>query len=197
LAFAVDEETALDLSNPAAPPSQAFADNAKGLYTKPIFHNPLFTSRTPTEFWGAKWNLMIHRILKHGAYLPARKAFPSSGAAVAATFVASGLLHDYSWSLVFYHPVRARNALGVCADCFTPIPLKLTAFFLWCGLVMLLERPVLPYCGFARSLPTPVVATLLLVFLALPVAHWYTGDWAVGGMYSDFSLALWHVKKVS
>jgi hypothetical protein len=141
--------------------------------------------------------MMIHRILKHGVYLPARK-FLSSRGAVAATFVGSGLLHDYCWSLIFYHPIHRRNDIGVCAECFTPIPLKLTAFFMWCGVVMLLERPVLPYCsGLAKNLPTPVVATLLLAVLALPVAHWYTGDWAVGGMYSDYALALWHIKKIS
>jgi hypothetical protein len=38
----------------------ALADQVKGYRTKPIFLNPLFTSRSPSEFWGAKWNLMIH-----------------------------------------------------------------------------------------------------------------------------------------
>lgn len=174
--------------------AQALAENVKGFYTQPIFHNPLFTSRTPSEFWGAKWNMMIHRILKHGVYLPMRKFFATRWA-VAATFVGSGLLHDYSWSLIFYHPLHKRNEHGVCSECFAPIPLKLTLFFLWCGAVMLLERPLMPYCGFAKSLPTVVVATGLLVATALPISHWFTGDWATGGMYSDFAMALWTIRK--
>jgi Membrane bound O-acyl transferase family len=176
------------------PPSiQAFAENAKGLYTKSIFHNPLLTSRTPTEFWGTKWNLMIHRILKHGVYLPVRKVCPVRWVAVTATFVMSGLLHEYCWSLIFYRPATAGED---CPTCYTPIPLKLTLFFLWCGVVMLLERPVKPYLTFAKALPTPLVATIQLVLLALPISHWFTGDWAVGGMFSDFALALWTIKPV-
>ena len=173
----------------------AFNENVKGIYTKPIFLNPLFTSRTPTEFWGDKWNLMIHRILKHGVFLPA-KQFVSSRWAVLVTFVASGLLHDYSWALVFYHHRESRNEYGVCEDCFQPFPFKLTAFFLWNGVVMMLERPLAKYFAFTRSLPTPLVSTLVLC-TALPVSHWYSGDWAVGGYFSDFAVGLWHVRKLS
>jgi Zn-dependent protease len=136
---------------------------------------------------------MIHRILKHGVYLPVRKVCSWRWVAITATFVMSGLLHEYSWSLIFYRPSTAGDD---CPTCYTPVPLKLTLFFLWCGVVMLLERPVAPYFGFAKALPTPLVATIQLVLLALPISHWFTGDWAVGGMYSDFALALWRVKVV-
>jgi hypothetical protein len=172
----------------------AFGENAKGIYTKPIFSNPLFSSRSPSEFWGQKWNLMIHRILKHGVYLPARQLF-SREIAIALTFVASGLLHEYSWSLVFYHHTSMRDDTGVCPECFTPYPLKLTAFFLWNGVVMLLERPVGRLFWFTKSWPTPVVSTLMLLSV-LPVSHWYSGDWAMGGYFSDFSVGLWHIQKL-
>lgn len=172
----------------------AFAENAKGFYTKPIFLNPLFSSRNPSKFWGQRWNLMIHRILKHGAYLPAR-LFVSKQIAIALTFCASGLLHDYTWSLVFYHHTSKRDETGVCPECFTPYPLKLTAFFLWNGVVMLLERPVGKLFWFTSNWPTPIVCTLMLL-TALPISHWYTGDWAVGGYFADFSLALWHIRKL-
>jgi hypothetical protein len=31
---------------------------------------------------------------------------------------------------------------------------------------------------------------------ALPVSHWFTGDWVVGGYFADFTLALWRIKKL-
>lgn len=176
----------------------AVSDNARGFYTKSIFHNPLWTSRSPSEFWGARWNLMIHRILKHGVYLPVRRFFPTR-MAVVATFVASGLLHDYCWSVIFYHHRSGACASTANSDtpngCWSPILLKPTAFFAWNGIVLLMERPIRPHCPhWMTSLPTPIVSTVLLL-TALPVSHWFTGDWAAGGMYSDFALATWHVRQ--
>lgn len=174
----------------------AFNENIKGIYTKPIFLNPLFTSRSPTDFWGEKWNLVIHRILKHGVYLPARQLLVSSHVAIALTFVASGLLHDYAWLLIFYPHKHIRDESGVCSDCWTPVPLKITAFFCWNGAITLLERPLTKYFTWTRDLPTVVVSTLVIL-TALPVSHWYSGDWAVGGVYSDFCVALFHIRKLS
>ena len=42
----------------------AFAQNAQGFLTQDVFRNPLFSSHCPTDFWGRKWNLIIHRQLK-------------------------------------------------------------------------------------------------------------------------------------
>jgi hypothetical protein len=174
-----------------------FGENVKGYLTKPTFINPLWASTSPTDFWGRKWNLMIHNILKGGAFLPARK-FVSTPVAVLLSFVASGLIHDYVWVAIFYHHGHQKDPdTGVCNNCFSPIPLKLTAFFLWNGIVMMLEKPLgklPPFTWFAR-LPLPLLSTLV-VFTALPVSHWYTGDWVVGGYFADFTLALWRIKKL-
>jgi hypothetical protein len=132
--------------------------------------------------------------------LPARKHF-SWSVAVLITFLASGLLHDYSWSLVFYQTVEQQQSLNSPAEqqerVFRPIWLKLTAFFLWNGAVMLLERPVCQLVPglqrFSQRLPRPVLATLVLL-TALPVSHWYTGDWARGGFFSDFAHGLWRIR---
>jgi hypothetical protein len=201
----------------------AFSDQAKGFFTKPIFRNPMLQSRSISEFWGTRWNLMIHRFLKHGIYLPARKVGMPSWAAVALAFGFSGLLHDFSWAIIFY-PDETCTADGTC---FRPLLGKLTAFFLYCGACMLLERPLGPYLGFMKDWPNVVVAQLVLL-TALPVAHWYAGDWAVvrswscavailchctfcespthsrhllfhlwkGGYFSDFAIALWHIRKL-
>jgi Membrane bound O-acyl transferase family len=190
----------------------ALADQAQGYRTKPIFLNPLLTSRSPSEFWGAKWNLMIQRMLRHGIFLPARKSNVSAKLAVMLTFVASGLLHELSWALIFYQhykrhhrQLRLDEATGTttttiaCQEVevciFTPIPTKLVAFFAWNGVIMLLERPFMKYCTFAQTWPTPVVSSLILL-TALPVSHWYTGDWAVGGYFSDLSLGTFLIKQL-
>jgi len=177
----------------------AFGENVKGLATLPIFFNPLFTSTCPSEFWGKKWNLVIHRTLKHGAYLPVRQFFSDCGngkfLAILATFLASGLLHDYCWSVIFHSP---RDGGGNDGDDsgWSPLPLKPTAFFLWNGMVLLLERPLGKYFRpVADNLPLPVVSTLVL-FTALPVSHWFTGDWAMGGMLKDFAPGCWYMRTV-
>jgi len=174
----------------------ALGEQLKGYRTQPIFHNPLFTSRSPSEFWGKRWNLTIHRILKHGAFLPARQ-FVTTNAAVLWTFVVSGLIHDYSWSLIFYQHEHTLNEQGECTDCFAPIFWKLTAFFAWNGCVMLLERPLGPiFNRYTRKWPTVIVSTLV-VFTALPVSHWYSGDWAMGGYFHDLSIGVWQLRKIS
>jgi hypothetical protein len=173
----------------------SFGDQAKGYYTKPVFSNPLFTSRSPSEFWGRKWNMMIHNILKYGAYLPARQ-YVSKEMAVVWTFRVSGLVHDYVWSLLFYQHEHTKNEDGVCLDCFVPTVLKLTAFFFWNGTVMLLERPIGKYLSpITKHIPTPILSTLV-VLTALPVSHWYTGDWAKGGYFKDLSIGLWQIRQI-
>ena len=182
----------------------AFSDQAKGFYTEPIFLSPLWQSRSVSEFWGQRWNLMIHRFLKHGVMRPARKYF-STTVSIFLAFVMSGLLHDLTWSIVFYHHSSSDCATctttsGVDCDdasrCYRHKPFKVTAFFLYCGLCMLLERPLAPYLTFLQSWPTPLVAQLVLL-TGCPTAHWYTGDWTLGGKFADFVTAVFYIRKIS
>eukprot|EP00977_Amphora_coffeiformis_P003590 scaffold701_cov158-Amphora_coffeaeformis.AAC.18 len=123
----------------------------------------MLLSRSVSEFWGKRWNLMIHRFLKHGVMRPAKKYYSTSVSIILA-FVFSGLLHDYTWTVVFYHHSQHECATcSDCDDCFDFKPLKVSIFFLYCGLCMLLERPLSPYLGFLKSWPTPIVAQLVLL----------------------------------
>jgi hypothetical protein len=166
-------------------------------YARPTFLSPLLSSRSPADFWGRRWNLMLHRTLKHGVYLPAMKGGRSKLLPTILTFACSGLWHDYVWTLIFYQLEQSRDpSTGRCDGCFSPMPLKVTAFFLWNGLLVVLERPCGKYLQpFTKHLPTPLVSTLVLL-LALPISHWYNGDWAIGGLFRDFSIALLHIEKV-
>lgn len=157
----------------------------------------MFTSRSPSQFWGQKWNLLIHRTLKHGVFLPARQRCGATPA-ILLSFLASGLLHEYCWSLIFYDPHADHwdPAPGPCPACFRPRWLKVTLFFALSAGMLLLERPVGSYVGpVTKHWPTPLVATLLLS-LVLPVSHLFTGDWAVGGYFSDFAIGLWQLRLV-
>ena len=175
-----------------------FGENVKGYLTKPTFLNPLWDSTSPTDFWGRKWNLMIHNVLKYGVFLPSRKFVPTK-VAILVSFIMSGLIHDYVWAVIFYHHGHQRDAeTGICHGCFKATTLKLTAFFLWNGVILLLEKPLAklpPFTWCSAHLPRPLLSTLVLL-TALPVSHWYMGDWAVGGYFNDFTIALWHVRKL-
>jgi Membrane bound O-acyl transferase family len=178
----------------------AIGEEIKGcIATEPIFLNPLWTSSSPSEFWGRKWNRMVHTQLKYGVFKPALQ-FVSAPMALMATFVMSGLFHDYAWTLMYY-----KYAIDDCQgdnasdnfNCYTPAPLKLTAFFLWNGIIMLLEKtPVGTMLGsWTAKWPRPVVSTLV-VLTGLPVSHWYMGDWVRGGFFADLSIGMWILRKV-
>ncbi len=99
------------------------------------------------------------------------------------TFVASGLYHEFVWVTVFYEQDRA------CAEgekCYEFQFGRVTAFFAYTGMIMLLERPMkkLPAIKWMSSnLPTLVIAQLL-VCLHVPLVKWYGGDWIEGKGYS-------------
>ena len=141
----------------------AFSEQAKGYYIEPLFLNPMLLSRSIGEFWGKRWNLMIHRFLKHGVMRPAKKYY-STPISIFLAFVFSGLLHDYTWAIVFYH--HSRDECATCSDCdhcFHFKPLKVSVFFFYCGLCLLLERPLSPYLGFFKTWPTVIVSQLVLL----------------------------------
>ena len=116
--------------------------------------------------------------------------------AIFAAFLASGLLHDYAWAILFLQTSHNYDGSGTCVHrCWYPVVGKQTAFFLWCGLIMVLEKSV----GKLRAakwmsdhLPT-VVLSKLVILPVLPFAHWYCGDWIVGEYFHDFSVGLFKI----
>jgi len=94
------------------------------------------------------------------------------------TFLASGLYHDYVWTTMFYNN-------GVCANdenCHEFQFGRVTAFFAFTGIIMLLERPLRKLAlvqWLSSHLPTVVIAQIL-VCVHVPVVKWYGGDWVEG-----------------
>lgn len=170
----------------------------KGFTTREPFRDPLWSSTSPTDFWNRRWNTVVHDILKGGCFLPAKQYF-SSGTSLLIAFAMSGLMHEYTWSVTFYHRSASREEeTGVCSDCYSHKMLKLTLFFVWNGTVMFLEKPLrkLPlFKWISKNLPVPIISTLVLA-TALPVGHWFTGDWVEGGFFADWAPAFALIKKM-
>jgi hypothetical protein len=156
-------------------------ENAKGNATHKVFREPFVKSGSPTEFWTQRWNSMIHKLLKGGVFRPARKFLPTK-VAVYLTFLMSGLYHDYVWQCIFYNVSSKNDENGNCVvpdddptACYRPIFGRVTCFFAYIGLGIMLERPLkklAPVRWISEHLPTFVIAQMLL-FVHLPVVHWY------------------------
>jgi len=169
------------------------SNNIQGYLTRKAFLNPLWTSTSPQDFWGRKWNRVIHEQLKRGAFLPLVKAGGySKRIGILGAFLASGFLHDYVWSVLFYksiHEYDDETGELYPTSTFTPLPFKQSVFFLWCALTMVLERPIAKWKVVQwMSIHLPlIVKSTLIVLTALPFAHYYGGDWMMGNYFDEYS----------
>eukprot|EP00578_Thalassiosira_sp_NH16_P019514 CAMPEP_0181086972 /NCGR_PEP_ID=MMETSP1071-20121207/6030_1 /TAXON_ID=35127 /ORGANISM="Thalassiosira sp., Strain NH16" /LENGTH=586 /DNA_ID=CAMNT_0023168841 /DNA_START=17 /DNA_END=1774 /DNA_ORIENTATION=+ len=65
-----------------------------GILTLDAFDSPMFKSTSVSDFWGRRWNRLVHGVLKRGVYKPVRK-YSSKTIAALSTFIVSGILHEY------------------------------------------------------------------------------------------------------
>jgi hypothetical protein len=133
--------------------------------------NPIFASQSPSDFWGRRWNLLIHRCLKNGIYKPVRAVFDGHPIlAVLSTFMASGLFHEWLLPTVFWN-YPSTHGITIM-------------FFLWQAALVILEGLV--GLWFAQLVPTlpKAVRTVLVVLMGLPLAHWFYDSY----LRSDFFL---------
>mmetsp|Transcript_51007 Transcript_51007/g.75711 ORF Transcript_51007/g.75711 Transcript_51007/m.75711 type:complete len:294 (-) Transcript_51007:125-1006(-) len=158
----------------------AFCNLTFGVETKVVMKNPLFESTSPSDFWGRKWNLLLHGVLKRGVFKPVLKYFPKYVAAVS-TFLASGLFHEWILTGVFYQSDDVMHVSGECTSpsCYYPVHGKNISFFLWNAVIIVTELSIghlYVFQWMKTSLPKSIVS-LLVVSTALPVAHLFTGDY--------------------
>ena len=123
------------------------------------------------------YNKNFHLTLdsKGGVFDPAKK-YVNGHVAMFLTFVASGLYHEYVWFCIFYNQKYLYDDDGGCTkeQCYLNEFGRVTAFFVYVGVIMLLERPVskVPWVTLlAQRLPSPLIAHFL-VLLHLPVSQW-------------------------
>ena len=130
------------------------------------FRHPLWHSRTFREAWGARWNDAVQRLLQRTVYVPLRRTW-SRPAAVVATFAASGLLHEYNFLV---HNTTAYRP---------GIPLL---FFTCMGCIVVAEGSSKAWLERqTRWLPTPLLATLLTLVVAVPVKLYFMRSWFDAG----------------
>lgn len=165
-----------------------------GSEIKPVMNNPVFASRSPSDFWGRRWNLLVHNALKNGVFKPARR-YVSKTAAVAATFLVSGILHE--WLLIALHAPMAHQQVDAeqsgsgsqCSNCVSVVYGSATIFFAWQGILVSIEALVGHWSMFTKLdkiLPMPV-RTALIIASGIPVS-WKMTDAARIQLYLAPSL---------
>lgn len=147
-----------------------------------IMDNPFFGATSPSDFWGRRWNLIIHGSLKRGVFKPARLVC-STNTAVVLTFVASALFHEWIFINIF---IRNDDSDG--ESCHVPHTYgKNLLFFLWNGVLILAEfKLVKEFPRFFKQLKDALpgfVVSMLVVLMALPVGHWFVGEYVKSGYF--------------
>ncbi|KAL3783746.1 hypothetical protein HJC23_004865 [Cyclotella cryptica] len=151
-----------------------------GVQQEPIMLNPIFESSSPSDFWGRRWNMVVHGMLKRGVYKPVRSKH-SRLVASTATFVASGMFHEWLLSIVFLpdNPPSPNS--------YRPIYGQNTAFFIWNAFIIGLEYSIGATALFQllkSNLPATILS-LLVASTALPMAHWFTLDYVKSDFFHD------------
>jgi hypothetical protein len=162
-----------------------------------ITDHPMFLSTSPSDFWGRRWNNLIHIGLKQGVYKPMRWNTGNHTLASVTAFVVSGLYHELVWKILFT-PTTNQLAAGMMADdqnccrsCYCHgWPGKQMIFFGWNGVLIALEYLIGDQVvHIMRPLPR-WLRNHLVVMLSLPVGHLFTADLTMSGYFDSIRQAL-------
>ena len=160
-------------------------------YTLDTFsESPLTKSTSPSDFWGHRWDRPVQSALKRGCYAPLRDIF-STNVAAGATFVVSGVLHEYV--LLIYTCRGGQHS-------YQPRFGRQFLFFVWNGTVMMLERYWKKWTqgssffdsnksgssSMWRWVSRPL-QTALVLMTVLPIGHWFTDEYIRASFYNDVS----------
>lgn len=124
-----------------------------GLDLEPQFDRP-YLSASLRDFWGRRWNLSVPAVLRPCVYKPVRAWLGSAPAAVFATFLVSGLVHE----LMFFY-ITLQPPTG-----------EATAFFALHGVCALAEAWWASHDKWWR--PPRLAATPLAVVFVIVTAFW-------------------------
>ena len=153
-----------------------------GYKVENCMRNPMLDSDSPSDFWGRKWNRLVHAVLKRGIYKPFRMYTGSPVVSQLAVFVASGLFHEW-----LVHACFLYNRPGV--DKSRVLLWSNTAFFVWNFGVVICERLVVRtrLVLFLSSITPRAVVPLIIIMCSLPMAHWFGGPYMHGGFFEDYA----------
>lgn len=142
-----------------------------GVDTYEPMRHPLLLSTSVREFWGRRWNLLIHRLMHRSFFAPLAARSPGPRAGAIAAFAVSGLFHEYMWLATNWH--AEQYAFGG--------PLK---FFFVQFVLMTMENVLKRTLAgkFVSALPSPIL-TILTTLVILPFGPLFLDGLA--GMMSD------------
>ena len=151
--------------------------------------NPMLEATSPSDFWGRRWNLIVHNVMKRGVYKPVRKYLNSVTLASLMVFVASGLFHEWLVHAVVVYGRMLSGNVHIGSN---------SAFFIWNFKVIMIERLIVGsniVQSLGRITPRPIV-TLAIIMSSLPVAHWFGNPYLNGGFFSDYEKCVFLLRKV-
>lgn len=151
-----------------------------------LMKNPMFGSQSPSDFWGRRWNLMLHDSFKRGIFIPLAMMHCSRTVAMLATFFVSGMVHEHVCTVI---QMKYKLYPGIALP-YEPYYGRHLAFFAWNGFVVLLEHALSPLPVFQwmkANLPKRVISALVLLTV-IPISHWFTDEYIRSGFYSDYSM---------
>lgn len=159
-----------------------------------VTNSPMFHSTSPSDFWGRRWNNLIHVGLKQGVYKPVRWTTGNKTLASIAAFCVSGLYHEYVWKVLFF-PTTSQIMEGGGADCCSSCYCdawfgKQLLFFGWNGVLIALEYLVGDKVYSVVGFLPPLMKSHLVVLLSLPVGHLFTADLTMAGYFEGLQQAL-------
>jgi len=163
-----------------------------GLSMEPAFCNPLLESRSFTETWGTRWNRPVNLLLKRTVYVPAMTS-GHVGRTMAAvlTFLASGLLHEYNFSIHNHRSISSDTPGGYRHG-------EITVFFLVMGFLMVVESHAfrsLPhrFQNILRGIPSVVTASMLTFLVAGISERYFLRPWIRSGFLETVAQMLPHL----
>ena len=163
-----------------------------GLELEEMWIDPLQKSSSFSDFWSKRWNLSVHRALKGGVFKPVRRYFPKYIALVA-TFLASGLFHEWLIWVVF-------SPLPESSDCNTSICYQPTygpaiAFFLFQAALISLEFWIGNHLKVYMGLIPGPLATLAVLCIGGSCAHWFSDAYCHSTFFVDSRVAYPFVRR--
>lgn len=135
--------------------------------------------------------MAIHGVLKRGVFKPMYSWTSSRYCAVLATFMMSGLFHEYLLYVTVSHPSQ------MVQPCYG----KNTAFMMWNAMTITFEallrpliRKVVPKSTI-QKIPTLLLSCYVLS-TAMPIAHWFIHPYTKCGLFEDFHVAIPMIQKL-
>lgn len=112
--------------------------------------------------------------------------------AVFATFLASGILHEY----VMLAATLAKR--GQYSISYKPMVGNQLIFFAWNSLLLALEHALSGnrlLARFKKSVPKATITALVLL-TNLPISHWFTDEWVACGFFTGVSEGFPRIVKI-